>query len=163
MHRADSTHGVVKLLVSVVIRRASPDLELVTVGRRAAGNVETLGVAEDFDAPPREGPLLGRGAGAGLDRDDGAVRVRGSRQEAVADTRRRVRDTAGHGTGRRGQLRTADRATGLPAPRIGAALAPNLNSASASFEQQVFLLLGTFNSSEWQDDGGLDKGEVVRV
>lgn len=52
---------------------------------------------------------------------------------------------------------------GCPAPRIGAALAPNLNSASASFEQQVFLLLGTFNSSEWQDDGGLDKGEVVRV
>ncbi|EKM59169.1 uncharacterized protein PHACADRAFT_86460, partial [Phanerochaete carnosa HHB-10118-sp] len=47
-----------------------------------------------------------------------------------------------------------------PAPRIGASLAPNLNTASQSFDQQVFLLLGTFDSSQWQDDGGLDQGEV---
>ncbi|KIP07035.1 hypothetical protein PHLGIDRAFT_71712, partial [Phlebiopsis gigantea 11061_1 CR5-6] len=47
-----------------------------------------------------------------------------------------------------------------PAPRTGATLALNMNTASTSFASQVFLLLGTFNSSQWQDGGGLDKGEV---
>lgn len=50
-----------------------------------------------------------------------------------------------------------------PAPRVGASLTPNLSGASSSFGQQAFLLLGTFNSSVWQDDGGLDNGEVVSL
>lgn len=48
-----------------------------------------------------------------------------------------------------------------PPPRVGAAIAPNLNTASSTFAQQVFLLLGTLNTSQWQDDGGLRNGEVV--
>lgn len=48
-----------------------------------------------------------------------------------------------------------------PAPRVGAALAPNMNGGSSAFMQQVFLLLGTFNTSLWNDDGGSEKGEVV--
>jgi hypothetical protein len=47
-----------------------------------------------------------------------------------------------------------------PAPRLGAALTPNLNSASAT-NTQAMLLLGTFNSSLWSDDSGLEKGEVA--
>ena len=49
-----------------------------------------------------------------------------------------------------------------PAPRLGAVLIPNVNAFSSSFASQVFLLLGTFDSSRWQDDDGLAKGEVVR-
>lgn len=45
-----------------------------------------------------------------------------------------------------------------PAPRIGATLAPNL--VSSNFRSQVFMMLGTFNKSEWDDGGGLDQGEV---
>ncbi|KAI0092066.1 hypothetical protein BDY19DRAFT_884931 [Irpex rosettiformis] len=48
-----------------------------------------------------------------------------------------------------------------PAPRVGSTLATNLNSASSTFNSQVFQLLGTFDSSQWQDDGGLSKGEDV--
>jgi hypothetical protein len=48
-----------------------------------------------------------------------------------------------------------------PAPRFGAALAQNLNRFSSSFSSQVFLLLGTFNNSLWDDSGGLQNGEVV--
>lgn len=48
-----------------------------------------------------------------------------------------------------------------PAPRLGPVVVPNLNSASASFASQAFLLLGTFNESMWNDNGGLEKGEVV--
>lgn len=48
-----------------------------------------------------------------------------------------------------------------PAPRFGPALAPNANTLSTSFGSQVFLLLGTFDKSLWDDQGGLDKGEVV--
>ena len=50
-----------------------------------------------------------------------------------------------------------------PAPRTGAALAPNMNGASSTYNSQVFQILGTFDSSQWQDDGGLAKGEVVRI
>ncbi|GJE84122.1 hypothetical protein PsYK624_001970 [Phanerochaete sordida] len=45
-----------------------------------------------------------------------------------------------------------------PAPRIGASLAQNL--ISTNFQSQLFLLLGTFNTSQWQDDNGLEQGEV---
>ncbi|KAG2141689.1 uncharacterized protein EDB93DRAFT_1089266 [Suillus bovinus] len=48
-----------------------------------------------------------------------------------------------------------------PVPRYGGCLAPNLNPFSSSYGNQVFLLLGTFNSSLWDDQGGLQKGEVA--
>lgn len=51
-------------------------------------------------------------------------------------------------------------ATGCPAPRLGGVMSPNLNSASAS-TTQAMLLLGTFNTSLWSDDNGLESGEVV--
>ncbi|KAL1689319.1 hypothetical protein GGG16DRAFT_115145 [Schizophyllum commune] len=47
-----------------------------------------------------------------------------------------------------------------PAGRRGASLVPNMNSYSNSFSSQVFYILGTFDSSRWDDGGGLDKGEV---
>ena len=46
-------------------------------------------------------------------------------------------------------------------PRIGAAVVANKNTFSSSFGSQVFVLLGLFNSSLWDDGGGLQKGEVV--
>ncbi len=46
-------------------------------------------------------------------------------------------------------------------PRIGAAVVANQNTFSSSFKSQVFVLLGLFNSSIWDDGGGLQKGEVV--
>lgn len=49
------------------------------------------------------------------------------------------------------------------APRLSPSLVPNVNTFSPSFSSQVFLLLGTFNTSIWQDDGALEKGEVVCV
>ncbi|KAG6332713.1 hypothetical protein ID866_6374 [Astraeus odoratus] len=45
-----------------------------------------------------------------------------------------------------------------PAPRYGAAMVQN---SLSNFQTQVFLLLGTFNSSAWDDQGGLQKGEVA--
>ena len=50
-----------------------------------------------------------------------------------------------------------------PAPRVGAVLVPNENTFSSAFASQVFLLLGTFNTSLWQDNNGLTQGEVVSV
>lgn len=46
-------------------------------------------------------------------------------------------------------------------PRIGAAVVANQNPFSSSFNTQVFVLLGLFNSSIWNDGGNLQKGEVV--
>jgi hypothetical protein len=46
-------------------------------------------------------------------------------------------------------------------PRIGTALVANKNAFSASFAPQVFVLFGLFNNSLWDDQGGLQKGEVV--
>lgn len=48
-----------------------------------------------------------------------------------------------------------------PAPRLLPAVAQNLNPGSKTFSSQVFMLLGTFNSSQWDDAGGLKNGEVV--
>ncbi|KAL4075874.1 hypothetical protein V8B97DRAFT_1925759 [Scleroderma yunnanense] len=48
-----------------------------------------------------------------------------------------------------------------PAPRYGAAMVWNPLSIPSNFQTQVFLLLGTFNSSMWDDQGGLQKGEVA--
>ncbi|KAJ3769522.1 hypothetical protein FB446DRAFT_747720 [Lentinula raphanica] len=46
-----------------------------------------------------------------------------------------------------------------PAPRFGAVMTPNLNSVSAT-STQAMLFLGTFDSSLWSDDNGLENGEV---
>lgn len=48
-----------------------------------------------------------------------------------------------------------------PAPRYGGALVFNPSTASSSFDSQVFLILGTFNSTYWDDQGGLQHGEVA--
>lgn len=56
---------------------------------------------------------------------------------------------------------TATSPAACPAPRIGGAIAVNQNTASQSFAGQMFFLLGTFNSSLWNDGGGLNEGEVV--
>jgi hypothetical protein len=47
-----------------------------------------------------------------------------------------------------------------PTPRDGPVLIPNMNTLSDSFSSQVFMLLGTFNSSLWDDQEGLAQGEV---
>ncbi|KAA1466489.1 hypothetical protein DENSPDRAFT_791200 [Dentipellis sp. KUC8613] len=46
------------------------------------------------------------------------------------------------------------------APRIGASVVANMNGASQNFKTQVFVMLGIFNTSLWQDGGNLQKGEV---
>jgi hypothetical protein len=46
-------------------------------------------------------------------------------------------------------------------PRIGTAVVANKNTFSSSFNSQVFVLLGLFNSSLWDDGGSLKNGEVV--
>lgn len=48
-----------------------------------------------------------------------------------------------------------------PAPRYGGALVPNMSPASPSYSTQLFLMLGTFNSTMWDDQGGLKHGEVA--
>jgi hypothetical protein len=48
------------------------------------------------------------------------------------------------------------------APRASPVLVANMNSFSTSFSSQAFLLLGILNTSEWEDDNGLARGEVVR-
>lgn len=47
------------------------------------------------------------------------------------------------------------------APRTSPVLVANMNTFSTSFSSQAFLLLGTLNSSQWEDDNGLTSGEVV--
>jgi hypothetical protein len=46
-------------------------------------------------------------------------------------------------------------------PRIGPAVVANKSPFSATFNSQVFVLSGLFNTSLWDDGGGLQKGEVV--
>jgi hypothetical protein len=48
------------------------------------------------------------------------------------------------------------------APRLGAAVVANRNTFTTTFNNQVFVLLGTFNTTTWDDGGGSNKGEVVR-
>lgn len=52
---------------------------------------------------------------------------------------------------------------GCPAPRLSPTIVPNGNVDSTSFLSQVFMLLGTFNTSLWDDGGGLEHGEVVNM
>lgn len=47
------------------------------------------------------------------------------------------------------------------APRVDPAVVPNMCQSSSNFARQAFVLFGTFNSSLWDDGGGLEKGEVV--
>lgn len=51
--------------------------------------------------------------------------------------------------------------SGCPAPRVGPVLVPNYNTFSNSFSSQAFMLLGMFNNSLWDDNNGLNMGEVV--
>jgi hypothetical protein len=59
------------------------------------------------------------------------------------------------------QHQTAISPGSCPAPRVGATLVPNFNGFSTAFASQIFLLLGNFNSSIWEDSNGLAQGEVV--
>ncbi|KAJ6515905.1 hypothetical protein C8R45DRAFT_958028 [Mycena sanguinolenta] len=63
---------------------------------------------------------------------------------------------------------TSTRDTGIaapaldcPAPRLSPTLIPNGNTFSTSFSSQMLLLFGTFNSSLWDDEGGMKDGEVA--
>ncbi|KAI0677116.1 hypothetical protein C8Q78DRAFT_1180267 [Trametes maxima] len=47
------------------------------------------------------------------------------------------------------------------APRVDPAVVPNMCQASTNFAQQAFVLFGTFNGSHWDDQGGLQRGEVA--
>ncbi|OSC96801.1 hypothetical protein PYCCODRAFT_1399808, partial [Trametes coccinea BRFM310] len=47
------------------------------------------------------------------------------------------------------------------APRVDPTVVPNMCQASSSFASQAFVLFGTFNSSLWDDQGGLNQGEVA--
>jgi len=49
-----------------------------------------------------------------------------------------------------------------PAPRLSPTVIPNGNQFSTTFASQMLLLLGTFNTTVWDDGGGLKHGEVVR-
>lgn len=49
------------------------------------------------------------------------------------------------------------------APRAGPVLVPNQNSFSQSFASQVLLVLGTLDTTLWDDSNGLARGEVVCV
>lgn len=48
-----------------------------------------------------------------------------------------------------------------PAPRLDPVLVPNFNSYSTNFASQVLMSLGIVDKTQWNDGGGLDRGEVV--
>lgn len=52
-------------------------------------------------------------------------------------------------------------ALNCPAPRLSPTVVPNGNQFSTTFSSQMLLLLGTFNTTLWDDGGGLKQGEVV--
>ncbi|KAF7352797.1 hypothetical protein MVEN_01246500 [Mycena venus] len=56
---------------------------------------------------------------------------------------------------------TAAPALDCPAPRLSPAVVPNANGFSPGFASQMVVLSGTFNSSLWDDGGGLKDGEVA--
>lgn len=52
---------------------------------------------------------------------------------------------------------------GCAAPRLNPAVVANMNTASSNFDTQALIMLGTFNTTSWEDGNGLEKsGEVVR-
>lgn len=62
-----------------------------------------------------------------------------------------------------GESATSVPALHCPAPRLSPTLVPNGNTFSSGFSSQMIMLLGAFNSSLWDDGGGLKNGEVVRA
>ncbi|KZV76045.1 hypothetical protein PENSPDRAFT_727607 [Peniophora sp. CONT] len=51
---------------------------------------------------------------------------------------------------------------GCAAPRLNPAIVANMNGASSNFNTQVLVMLGTFNSTLWDDGNGLEKnGEDI--
>ncbi|EAU84773.2 hypothetical protein CC1G_00292 [Coprinopsis cinerea okayama7 len=58
------------------------------------------------------------------------------------------------------QTRSSISPAPCPPPRLDPVLIPNMNGNSSRFASQVFLTLGTTNTSLWDDDGGLHKGEI---
>jgi hypothetical protein len=50
-----------------------------------------------------------------------------------------------------------------PAPRLSPTVIPNGNLFSTSFASQMIILLGMFNTTLWDDGGGLKEGEVVSI
>ena len=50
---------------------------------------------------------------------------------------------------------------GCPAPRVGPVVVPNYNTFSQSFTTQAYMFLGIFDTSLWDDNNGLNQGEVV--
>ncbi|KAJ7638799.1 hypothetical protein FB45DRAFT_1133214, partial [Roridomyces roridus] len=60
-----------------------------------------------------------------------------------------------------GAGRSGVAAVNCPAPRLSPTLVPNPSSFSPNFAFQMLLLLGTFNSSLWDDGNGLKSGEVA--
>ncbi|KAJ7180070.1 hypothetical protein C8R43DRAFT_1181384 [Mycena crocata] len=56
---------------------------------------------------------------------------------------------------------TSMAALNCPAPRLSPTVVPNGNKFSTSFASQMLLLLGDFNSTLWNDDQGLEHGEVA--
>ena len=72
---------IIPLLVGIV-RRAGPDLELRPVFVHTVLDIQTF-VAEDANGATGESPLLGSGAGAGLDSDLCAVGVGGGGQAFI--------------------------------------------------------------------------------
>ncbi|KAJ7047383.1 hypothetical protein C8F04DRAFT_1058616 [Mycena alexandri] len=60
-----------------------------------------------------------------------------------------------------GQSATAGAALHCPAPRLSPVVIPNGNQFSKSFSSQMLLLLGAFNTTLWDDGGGLKEGEVA--
>lgn len=51
-------------------------------------------------------------------------------------------------------------AAGCPAPRVGPVVVPNYNTFSQSFATQAYMFLGIYDTSLWDDDNGLNQGEV---
>ena len=52
---------------------------------------------------------------------------------------------------------------GCAAPRLNPAIVANMNGASSNFGTQALVVLGTFNTTLWEDGSGLEtSGEVVR-
>ncbi|KAJ7781250.1 hypothetical protein B0H16DRAFT_1497630 [Mycena metata] len=60
-----------------------------------------------------------------------------------------------------GQSATSVAALHCPAPRLSPVVIPNGNGISTSFSSQMLLLLGAFNTTLWNDGGGLKEGEVA--
>ncbi|KAF9821215.1 hypothetical protein IEO21_00823 [Rhodonia placenta] len=55
---------------------------------------------------------------------------------------------------------TVASASPCPAPRLDGTVLPNFNPVGTSSTPQVFLVLGLVNYTLWNDQGGLEKGEV---